>query len=87
MVTFKATPNPNAGKFSVGRVIVEGKTSRSFYNATQAAADPIAAALFALRGVTNVFMVEDFVTVTKEPDVDWSDLIPRVTETLEAVLA
>jgi len=87
MVTFKATPNPNAGKFTVGRVIVEGKASRSFYNVTQAASDPIAAALFALDGVTNVFMVEDFVTVTKDASADWSELIPRVTETLENVLA
>lgn len=86
-VSFQATPNPNAGKFTVGRKTVEGNTSRSFYNAQQAAADPVAAALFDLDGVTNVFMVEDFVTVTKQPDVDWSDLIPRVTTALERVLS
>lgn len=87
MVTFKPTPNPNAGKFTVDRIIVDGKASRSFYNAAQAASDPIAAALFALDGVTNVFMVEDFVTVTKDASTDWSDMVPRVTETLESVLS
>lgn len=86
-VRFQATPNPNAGKFIVGRTVVEGRSSRSFHTAEQAAADPVAAALFALDGVASIFMVEDFVTVTKQGDADWSDLIPRVTSTLDRVLA
>lgn len=86
-VTFQSTPNPNAGKFTVGRTLVNDNKSRSFYNAAQAAPDPIAAALFELEGVASVFMVEDFVTVTKQPEADWSDLIPRVTDTLNRVLA
>jgi hypothetical protein len=85
-VRFNPTPNPNAGKFTAGRVIVEGRSSRSFYNADQAAADPLAGALFALEGVASIFMVEDFVTVTKQPDADWSELIPRVIHTMEQVL-
>jgi hypothetical protein len=85
-VRFQPTPNPNAGKFVCGRTIVEGRSSRSFYDAGQAAADPIAAALFELDGVASIFMVEDFVTVTKQPSADWGELIPRVIETLERVL-
>lgn len=85
-VRFQATPNPNAGKFVADRPLVEGKASRSFYTAEQAAAEPVAAALFDLDGVASIFMVEDFVTVTKQPDADWSSLIPRVTETMERVL-
>lgn len=85
-VRFQPTPNPNAGKFVCGRTVVEGKSSRSFYNAEQAAGEPIAAALFELDGVASIFMVEDFVTVTKQPDADWSLLIPQVIETLERVL-
>jgi len=86
-VRFQATPNPNAGKFVVGRRVVEGKSSRSFYTAEQAAADPVATALFELEGVASIFMVDDFVTVTKQAVAEWSDLIPRVTSTLERVLA
>jgi hypothetical protein len=86
-VRFQQTPNPNAGKFTVGRKVVEGTSSRSFYNAGQAAGDPVAAALFELDGVASIFMVDDFVTVTKEPAADWSELIPRVTDTLERVLS
>lgn len=85
-IRFSATPNPNAAKFTADRTIVEGKASRSFYNAEQAAADPIAAALFELPGVASVFMVADFVTVTKLPDAEWSELVPAVSDVLERVL-
>jgi hypothetical protein len=86
-VRFQPTPNPNAGKFIANRSLVEGKSSRSFYNAEQAAADPVAHALFDVEGVASIFMVEDFVTVTKQADADWSELIPRVIETMEQVLS
>ncbi|HSJ06022.1 MAG TPA: NifU N-terminal domain-containing protein [Longimicrobiales bacterium] len=86
-VRFQATPNPNAGKFTVDRTLVDGRSSRSFHSPEQAAADPVAAALFELDGVASIFMVEDFVTVTKQPAADWSELVPRVTDTLERVLS
>jgi hypothetical protein len=47
----------------------------------------VATALFELDGVASIFMVDDFVTVTKRVDAEWSDLIPRVTSTLERVFA
>jgi hypothetical protein len=86
-VRFQPTPNPNAGKFTADRTIVEGKSSRSFHDADQAGADPVAAALFELPGVASIFMVDDFVTVTKLPDSDWSEMIPQVIETMERVLS
>jgi hypothetical protein len=84
-IQFSATPNPNAGKFTIGRPVVDGRASRSFHNAEQAAVEPVAAALFELKGVASVFMVSDFVTVTKSDDAAWSELVPRVTEVLERV--
>jgi hypothetical protein len=83
-VRYQATPNPNAGKFVVDRTIVEGRSSKSFYSAAHAAGDPLASALFAIDGVASIFMVEDFVTVTKTPDADWATLVPRVIDTIEA---
>jgi hypothetical protein len=83
MVRYQPTPNPNAGKFTVDRAVVEGKASKSFYGAAQAAGDPVAAALFALDGVSSLFMVDDFITVTKAADADWSELVPAVTAAIE----
>ncbi len=82
-VRFQHTPNPNAGKFTLDRVVVEGKSSRSYYNAGQAAADPMGAALFGLDGVVSIFMVDDFVTITKAPDTEWDTLTPQVIETIQ----
>jgi hypothetical protein len=82
-IVFQPTPNPNAGKFVLGRPAVPGGGSRTYGSREQAAADPRAAALFELGGVASVFMVADFVTVTKTPDADWATLAPLVTAALE----
>lgn len=85
-VKFDPTPNPHAGKFTVGRTLVEGRHGRTYDSAESAADDPIAAALMALEGVCGVFMVADFVTVTKAPGAAWADLAPRVQEAIRAAL-
>jgi hypothetical protein len=85
-IRYQPTPNPNAGKFTVGRKLIEGRGSRSYFSREQAAADPVGVALFELNGVASVFIVDDFVTVTKQPSADWNELVPRVTAALERVL-
>jgi hypothetical protein len=85
-VRFQATPNPNAGKFVVGRPVVEGRSSRSFFSAAQATGEPVAKALFEVPGVASVFMVEDFVTVTKAPEAEWADLMPAIIAAIEGAL-
>jgi hypothetical protein len=85
-IRFQTTPNPNAGKFSAGRPIVEGKASRSYYSAAQAAGDPLADLLFQVEGVASLFMVEDFVTVTKRPEAEWQLLAPRIVDIMQRAL-
>ena len=85
-VRFQPTPNPNAGKFILNRKVLEGTASRSFYNADDAADFPLAAALFELEGVVSVFMVDDFITVTKAPDRDWESMIPQVQSIIERAI-
>ena len=85
-VRFTPTPNPNAGKFTLDRQVLEGNASRSFYNADDAADHALAAALFEVEGVASVFMVDDFVTVTKSPEAPWDGLIPQLTAAIEQVL-
>lgn len=85
-VTFDHTPNPHAGKFTVGRTLVEGRHGRSYDSAEAAADDPVAAPLMVLEGVRGVFIVADFVTVTKAPEASWADLAPRVQAAIRAAL-
>jgi len=67
------TPNPNAMKFVVSRRVVD-EGSRSFLNREAAAGDPLASKLFALPGVRQVFMLNDFVTITKDEATDWDEI-------------
>lgn len=69
-ITPQATPNPNALKFSVG-VALGGPRS---YVAANAADDPVAGELLGIEGIVSVFMTADFVTISKRPDADWSDI-------------
>lgn len=85
-VSFSETPNPDAGKFTVGRTLVEGRRGRTVDSPAAAEGDPLAARLLAEPGVRSVFIVADFVTVTKEPDAAWGELAPRVRAALREVL-
>ncbi len=67
------TPNPAVLKFLPGRELLAQGT-REFRDEGEAAASPLAVDLFDLPGVTRVFYGQDFLTVTKDDDHDWSHL-------------
>lgn len=73
----EGTPNPATLKFLPGREVMPAGTA-DFPNVEAAAASPLAQALFALPGVSRVFLGADFVTVTKDWDSDWQMLRPQV---------
>jgi hypothetical protein len=81
-VNFQPTPNPNAGKFVVSQQVAPVGTSRSYYDADEARDDPVARAVMRLTGIRSVFMVDDFITVTKTPAATWDDLVPQVEEAI-----
>jgi Fe-S cluster biogenesis protein NfuA len=67
------TPNPAVLKFLPGRELLKSGT-REFRDAGEAAASPLAKALFDVAGVTRAFFGQDFLTVTKDEDRDWAHL-------------
>lgn len=72
----QSTPNPATLKFLPGRD-VSPATPYEFISEDEAAASPLAAALFAVTGVRNVFLGSDFVAITKTDDADWAILKPQ----------
>jgi hypothetical protein len=86
LIRFQPTPNPNAGKFILDREVVPGGKSRSYFTPEEARGDALGEALMELEGVANIFMVEDFVTVTRRPEIDWQVLIPRVETAIRSAL-
>ena len=69
----ETTPNPATLKFIPG-VEVLGSGTAEFTDPTTTANSPLAAGLFAVEGVTSVFLGSDFITVTKAETSDWSTL-------------
>jgi Fe-S cluster biogenesis protein NfuA len=77
----ETTPNPATLKFLPGQEVMYAGT-RDFRDEEQAAASPLASALFDLGDVTGVLFGRDFVAVTAAPGVDWSALKPQVVAIL-----
>jgi hypothetical protein len=76
------TPNPNSVKITVeGHRFIENGLE-SFASAEEAAGHPLGERLFGITGVANVFMLPDFLTVTRHPAAEWDAVLPKI----EAVL-
>ncbi|HEY1723404.1 MAG TPA: NifU family protein [Magnetospirillaceae bacterium] len=73
----ETTPNPNTLKFLPGRAVLETGTA-DFPDRDTAARSPLALRLFALDGVTRVFLGSDFITVAKPDETDWAVVKPMV---------
>ncbi|MDO5647202.1 NifU family protein [Paracoccus sp. (in: a-proteobacteria)] len=73
----ETTPNPATLKFLPGETVLGGGTA-DFTTVDDAASSPLARRIFAVPGVTGVFLGRDFVTVTKADDTPWDHLKPSV---------
>jgi hypothetical protein len=76
-VIAEPTPNPNSFKFSLDRVVID-RGSQSFRSPREAEQSPLAKRLFAVPGVQGLFLLNNFITVTREPDQDWDAIVPQV---------
>lgn len=77
----ETTPNPATLKFLPGQEVM-GPGTREFRDDEEAAASPLAAALFDLGDVTGVFFGRDFISVTAAQGTAWSALKPQVVAIL-----
>ncbi len=78
------TPNPNAIKFSTNITLTESSFSAS--SVEESKKHPLAEAIFVHQGVKNVFGVNDFVTVLKSDDADWTTLEQPIIDSILKVL-
>lgn len=77
------TPNPNAVKFILREAVSNG-TAHSFSSAAQAQDDPLAKALFDVGQVVSVFYMDRMITVEKDDEGDWDDLLPTLAVPIRA---
>ncbi|SNR23210.1 NifU family protein [Paracoccus sediminis] len=73
----ETTPNPATLKFLPGETVLDSGTA-DFPAADTASKSPLASRIFAVGGVSGVFLGRDFVTVTKADDQPWDHLKPSI---------
>ena len=84
-ISIQPTPNPNALKFILSESVK--KEGYSTYRSPQECQhNPLAFALFTIRGVDQVHFFENSITITKFAYEEWDNLTPFITETLEKTL-
>lgn len=82
VMTFHHTPNPEAAQFIMSGDVMK-KGTKTFSSPEQSKGDPLAKALFKIYGVENVFIKENFATITKSPVVAWTTLMEPIQNALE----
>lgn len=82
VVSLLPTPNPNAYKFVLDTPLLRAG-SRNYNSLEACGEDVIGKTLFAVSGVTNVFYLNDFLTVSAKKDADWSEIAEAVKNVLK----
>jgi Fe-S cluster biogenesis protein NfuA len=75
----ESTPNPAAMKF-VSSILLLPDGVVEFGSADEAVSCPLAAQLFKFTGVKSVFITSNFITVTKESDIEWYEIMNILRE-------
>lgn len=74
----EANPNPESMKFVLSTILLPEGVSVDYPNVEAAANSPFAQELFNFDYVSRVFIASNFVTVTKNTNEQWVQLIPEL---------
>ncbi|WP_456420617.1 NifU family protein [Lutibacter sp.] len=81
----EVTPNPSVMKFVANKKLVENDLE--FKNVKEAENSPLATALFNFPFVREVFISENYVSVTKIESVEWSDIMIELRSFIKDFIA
>ena len=73
------TPNPESMKFVANKLIYPDNVIE-FKNEEEAKASPLATELFGFPFVRSVFFSQNYITLSKDQEADWNDIIPEIKE-------
>lgn len=82
----EASPNPESMKFVMNAQLLPEGQSVDYPNLESALESPLAQELFNFDYVSRVFIASNFVTVTKNSDLEWSKLIPELRTFLKSYI-
>ena len=81
-VTVETTRNEHSVVFKLDKDLIPPGTGSSYPDREKAQSNPLAKALFEIRGVSSVWVLGNEVHVTKEDDVTWGAIKSKVVETI-----
>jgi NFU1 iron-sulfur cluster scaffold homolog, mitochondrial len=73
-IYLESNPNPNSLKFVVNEMLVPETMSFDFPDVASASISPLAVELFSYPFVGRVFFASNFITITKQGDVEWLEI-------------
>ncbi len=82
-VTVEPMRNENSVAFILDKSLLPPGTGSSYPNREKAQSNPLAKALFEIRGVSSVWVLGNEVQVTKDEQVTWGSLKSKVMETIK----
>ncbi|HRH56717.1 MAG TPA: NifU family protein [Chitinophagales bacterium] len=82
MIYTESTPNPNTLKFVTNKALLLNDAVE-FQHTDETNEAPLAKALFGFEGVTNVFISNNFVTITKQEELLWAEMMIPIKEFLK----
>ncbi|MES2381901.1 MAG: NifU family protein [Bacteroidota bacterium] len=77
------TPNPETMKFVFNKMVLPDE-AEDYPTKEKANASPLAKSLFEFSFVNGVFVMNNFVTITRAPGGEWDEIVPIVKEFLKA---
>lgn len=79
------TPNPETMKFVANKLLYPQKHI-DFPDEASAKPSPLAVELFSFPFIRGVFIMANFITLTKSAETDWNDIIPTIKAFLKEYL-
>ncbi len=82
-VTVEPMRNEHSVSFTLDKALLPPGTGNPYSNREMAQSDPLAKALFEIKGVSSVWILGNEVQVTKDDQATWGALKGRVVETIK----
>lgn len=74
----EASPNPDSMKFVANLAFLPSGVSVDYTSTSEAEISPIAQALFDFEYIERVFIASNFISVTKNAETQWVEIIPEL---------
>lgn len=85
VIRTRETPNPNALQFVLNTQVLE-KGKRSYASKEECKEDVMATAVFGFEAIQNVYIMDNFVTVTKGDRFGWNPLKKQVWDKIDELV-